>query len=94
MNSYPASCDFMVARPPTYQESMAHFTHTQAINNKKTLTRSGPHNRLRGGVVVRVVEPDRVRESNRVRYVVNENTQNYYYRPRPRNIRKRFCNIL
>lgn len=25
MNSYPASCDFMVARPPTYEESMREF---------------------------------------------------------------------
>jgi hypothetical protein len=32
MNSYPASCDFMVARPPTYNESMEHFSRIQ--NNR------------------------------------------------------------
>ena len=29
MNSYPASCDFMVARPPTYNENMEHFSRIQ-----------------------------------------------------------------
>ena len=29
MKSYPASCDFMVARPPTYQQSMANYYSSQ-----------------------------------------------------------------
>ena len=93
MTSYPASCEFMVARPPTYQESMGQCTHTRAPRNKKTLTRCGPQNRLRRPVVVRVVEPTRVREPNRVIYI-RENTQNFYYGQRPRNTRQRLCNIL
>ena len=28
--SYPASCDFMVARPPTYEESMNNFNNTNS----------------------------------------------------------------
>ena len=33
--SYPASCDFMVARPPTYEESMNNFNTNSKyrINN-------------------------------------------------------------
>lgn len=32
--SYPASCDFMVARPPTYQESMNNFYNNKNNNSK------------------------------------------------------------
>jgi hypothetical protein len=29
MKSYPASCDFMVARPPTYEQSMSNYYNSQ-----------------------------------------------------------------
>ena len=29
MKSYPASCDFMVARPPTYEQSIANYYNSQ-----------------------------------------------------------------
>jgi hypothetical protein len=37
MNSYPASCDFMVARPPTYNESMEHFSRIQNSGNNRPI---------------------------------------------------------
>ena len=33
--SYPASCDFMVARPPTYEESMLIFQRQIREDNLK-----------------------------------------------------------
>ena len=33
--SYPASCDFMVARPPTYEESMLNFQRQMRKDNLK-----------------------------------------------------------
>ena len=86
MTSYPASCDCMVARPPNYQESIAQCIHTRAPRGKKTLTRSGPHNRLIKPI--RVIDPNIVTKPNK------ENTQNSYYLSHPRNTRQRLCNIL
>ncbi len=37
MNSYPASCDFMVARPPTYNENMEHFSRIQNSGNNRPI---------------------------------------------------------
>lgn len=36
MKSYPASCNFLVAQPPSYNESMENITRTQ--NNTKVKT--------------------------------------------------------
>lgn len=36
ITSYPASCDFMVARPPTYAESQKHRANMSKINNQST----------------------------------------------------------
>ena len=35
MNTYPASCDFMVARPPTYQQSMINQRNTLSNQSNK-----------------------------------------------------------
>ena len=83
MKSYPASCDFMVARPPTYEESMYRFRNTQP-NMIRPPYIVGPPNVVRPPYVVR--------PHNTVRppYVVRQtDTQQFYYRPRPRNTRQR-----
>ena len=80
MKSYPASCDFMVARPPTYEESMYRFRNTQP-NMIRPPYIVGPPNTVRPPYVVR--------PHNTVR---PPDTQNYHYRPR--NTRQRLCNIL
>ena len=90
MTSYPASCDFMVARPPTYNESMENFSRIQ--NNINNI-----HNRP-------IVENNRhiVRENNRpiVRAHYKESNQilvvhrDPYYPPHRKKLRYRLCNIL
>ena len=47
MNSYPASCDFMVARPPTYNESMEHFSRIQNSGNNRPIVISQNRKKLR-----------------------------------------------
>ena len=100
MKSYPASCDYMVARPPTYEESMYRFRNTQP-NMIRPPYIVGPPNVVRPPYVVRphntVRPPYVVRPHNTVRppnVVRQTDTQQFYYRPHPRNTRQRLCNIL
>ena len=55
MNSYPASCDFMVARPPTYNENMEHFSRIQNSGYNRpivTSQNSGYNNKSNEIIVV------------------------------------------
>ena len=90
MISYPASCDHLVARPPTYDESMNHFLNnqnrTQVRNRTELHTRTQQHNRT---------------QNNRRRQITREDSEEYidktgplYYPPRRLHLRQRLCNIL
>jgi hypothetical protein len=78
MTSYPASCEFMVARPPTYQESMTHFSQTM-IRQRNPI-----FNNTNNILPVIRQQPN----------ILKEDIIELYYPIYRRTFKKRLCNIL
>ena len=88
MNSYPASCDFMVARPPTYNENMEHFSRIQNSGNNRPIVTSQNSGNNRP-----IVTPQNNRYNNKSNQILVVH-RDPYYPPHRKNLRKRLCNIL
>ena len=82
--SYPASCDHLVARPPTYDESMNHF-----YNN---LDRGLIHNR--NELHYRTLQYNRSHKKYRRSKNINVNSDEELYPPKSLRLKQRLCNIL
>ena len=88
MNSYPASCDFMVARPPTYNENMEHFSRIQNSGYNRPIVTS--QNNRYNRPIVTSQNSGYNNKSNEIIVV----DRDIYYPSHRKNLRKRLCNIL
>ena len=88
MSSYPASCDYMVSRPPTYEESMRHYYNTKyKTNSKQYRIHNIPHNTQYRPHNTQYRPHNGIYSPEINRPIINRNT-NYTRR------RKHICNIL
>ena len=100
MNSYPASCDFMVARPPTYNENMEHFSRIQNSGYNRPIVTS-QNNRYNRPIVTSqnsgnnrpIVTLQNNRHNNKSNEIIVVD-RDIYYPSHRKNLRKRLCNIL
>jgi len=100
MNSYPASCDFMVARPPTYNENMEHFSRIQNSGYNRPIVTS-QNNRYNRPIVTSqnnrynrpIVTSQNSGYNNKSNEIIVVD-RDIYYPSHRKNLRKRLCNIL